>query len=171
MLKNNNFEKVTGFHGNAALFEHIVSNSKVSEKGCWEWELGLTKYGYGRMSFSGKRFMPHRLIMGIIHGKISGLVCHHCDNRKCVNPAHLYLGTYTSNNRDTAKRGRCVSRHGPIGFKKLSLVRRITLSNLDVLKIRYLKQKGYGFAETAKIMKLKKNTINQVFFGRSRTNV
>ena len=78
--------------------------------GCWEWKgLILTSgLGYGQLYFDGKQYLAHRASWLIHHGDIPEgmLVLHHCDNPKCVNPAHLYLGNHKDNARDRETRNR-----------------------------------------------------------------
>lgn len=81
---------------------------------CWEWtgDIGISGYGYfylkGQGKLRGKRWSAHRLSWALVHGVIcDGLfACHHCDNRKCVNPAHLFLGTTKDNLIDMVNKGR-----------------------------------------------------------------
>lgn len=75
---------------------------------CWNWTAQIDRDGYGRFRYGGKKRGAHQVSYMLCVGEIpEGLfVCHSCDNPRCVNPAHLWVGTALDNNRDKVRKGR-----------------------------------------------------------------
>jgi hypothetical protein len=81
--------------------------TKNEETGCWEWD-GTIRTGYGRYYYKGKWMTAHRVSWELHNGPIPDglLVLHKCDNKPCVNPDHLFVGTQRDNVRDMWKKQR-----------------------------------------------------------------
>ncbi len=116
--------------------------------GCWEWTGFRFSNGYGSIRKPGDngRALTHRVAYELSFGPIPPglLVCHHCDNRKCVRPDHLFLGTHADNSRDMAEKGHQ-------GRKKLSPT--------EILKIRTARASGVGPTELGRRYGVNKTTI------------
>jgi hypothetical protein len=97
----------------AALRERFWSKVSKVEGGCWEWTACLHPSGYGLFGIGRRPRRAHRLSFEWANGPIpeGQLVLHDCDNRKCVNPAHLHLGDEKMNADECWSRGRGVNQH------------------------------------------------------------
>ncbi len=75
---------------------------------CWNWTGKLMHHGYGRMELGGKQMYAHRASWAIHQREVpeGKILCHHCDNRRCVNPEHMYVGTAQDNSNDAVERDR-----------------------------------------------------------------
>lgn len=80
----------------------------LKSDGCWEWQGGVAVHGYGRIHSNGSQIRVHRYSYELNVGPIpDGLyVLHRCDNRRCVRPDHLFLGTHLDNLADMYAKGR-----------------------------------------------------------------
>jgi hypothetical protein len=154
-------KKVTG------IITHRVNNDEGSftnsiainsETGCWEWVGSVNNKGYGQFFFNGKKWFAHRYSYKYFVGDIGDLhVCHSCDNPKCVNPDHLFLGTRFDNMRDKVLKGRS---NMPI-----------KLSKEDVWNIKKLKADNKGNTEIARIYKIDESTVRGIITGKLHRHI
>lgn len=103
---------------NRSLLERFWSKVHKTDS-CWLWTAAKTKTGYGDFGIKGQHRRAHRFAWELTNGSIPPgmLVCHNCpagDNRLCVRPSHLFLGTHTVNMQDASRKGRLATadRHG-----------------------------------------------------------
>ena len=87
--------------------------SKVVIKGeddCWEWQNATQSRGYGSLGIGkkGRTGLAHRVAYFLAYGDFPDGLCvlHKCDNRKCCNPNHLFLGTNQDNVDDKVSKAR-----------------------------------------------------------------
>ena len=77
---------------------------------CWWWTASRRSTGYGQVSWRSRPRPAHQVAFFLAHGRWARPCClHRCDNRLCVNPAHLFEGTVGDNNRDMTAKGRNVA--------------------------------------------------------------
>ncbi len=82
--------------------------------GCLCWTRHINQGGYGTFKHKGKQRMAHRAMWEHKNGPIPEgmVVCHSCDNRRCIHPEHLFLGTTQDNVDDKMAKGRFISNLG-----------------------------------------------------------
>lgn len=145
-------------------FQKYVVFGKPDE--CWIWNGQVTHDGYGRFLLRCKRnggmlkTGAHRAAYELMVGPIppGKLICHHCDVKRCVNPRHLYAGTYQSNVEDMDRRGRRV-----VGAAKGETNHFAKLKSSDVEKIRKLYKNGaYSQEELAYIFDMGQSQISRI---------
>ncbi len=132
---------------------------KKEESGCWNW-IGALRSGYGIIKIDGKLISTHRLSYILTNGNIpEGMfICHKCDNPKCVNPDHLFLGTRSDNMIDALNKGRIYIPNGKeFLFKDGHKPKSRSLSNFKSKLIKYLIKEGYS----NKYIQVYTNTKNQ----------
>jgi len=131
-----------------------------SETGCWEWQDKLLHNGYGRLQINSKSIKAHRFSYETFIGPIRNdlIVCHNCNNRKCVNPEHLRQDTIQSNSLDMVK----IKSH-PIQI----------LSEDEVIEIKKSLQHSYRgqIKDLAHFYKVSSRTISSIKTGKNWSHV
>lgn len=147
--------------------------SKVDVRGddeCWVWKAGSVRGGYGGFRTAqkgvGSKTTAHKFSYELVKGKVpSGLmVCHTCDNVKCCNPNHLYVGTQKDNMKDRTERGRASSRKGSCNGRA-----RLTAEQVSVIKRKLLQ--GVSLQELSFEYKVSVPTIWQIRRGKNWSEV
>jgi len=131
---------------------------------CWDWTGATQPNGYGVAGHAGKTCRAHRIAFELTCGKIpTGMViCHSCDNRLCVNPSHLFIGTQKENLQDAVRKGR-TARGEKNGRSKLT--------NIGVKLLIAMVNAGIGKCQTAKMLGVDRKTVFNIISKRSRTEV
>ena len=110
--------------------------------GCWIWIGEVRKNGYGRFYLSARRpVYAHRMSWKVKHGRLRRKDCilHHCDNRRCVRPSHLFLGTRKINNLDMMRKNRVA--HGmrhqgrKLDLSQIRSIRRLLADGVTQIEI------------------------------------
>lgn len=118
-----------------SLQERFERKVLICGNGCWEWQGYVAVDGYGSFRFEREGDHTHRWAWRIYRGQIpdNSCVLHRCDNMRCVNPEHLFLGSHADNVIDKIRKGR-----QPRGES----CHNARLSEEDVLEIRRMHDAG-----------------------------
>lgn len=133
---------------------------------CWEWTASLDSRGYGHLRWHGTLVLAHRKSYEISISAIPDEmhVLHRCDNRRCVRPDHLFLGTHDDNMKDMAKKKR--HKHGNDGLGGAAI-----LSREKITAILYLLAMGHKHRELGAYFGVDKNTIGRIARGQAYMRV
>lgn len=126
--------KYRGVSAESRFWKHVLRRSDAE---CWTWTGSRNRFGYGMLKIMDLHIVAHRASWLFTKGDIPGglYVLHTCDNPWCVNPGHLWLGTYRDNILDAYRKGRLVPNRGEdVGTSKLTWK--------QVREIRHLYSRG-----------------------------
>jgi len=145
----------------------IIENMSIPEpnSGCWLWLGYVWPAGYGRIYEGTRAVRAHRAAWIAYRGDIPAdmHVCHRCDNRCCVNPDHLFLGTHAENMLDKIRKNRHVAgiRHGESN----------ATSKLEVANILEIRASNLSQRTLAKQFGVNRATIHQIRAGSAWAHV
>lgn len=139
---------------------------------CWTWTGSVGSHGYGQVSnpVTKRPSLVHRLVYEMRYGEIARgmFVCHRCDNRKCVNPHHLFVGSALDNVRDCVSKGRWPVRAGLRGSSNPSA--KLT-EELVIAMRQAVSHSGATRTALAKRFGISRSTLHDAIVGRTWTHV
>lgn len=152
---------------NVELIERFHEKWEKSETAdCWEWTAAVMGRGYGFIKIPGtrKHVSAHRLSYLIHYGEIPEgmMVCHTCDNTRCVKPSHLFLGTCKDNLQDMKAKDRHLR-----GARN----KRAKLNDDKVRQIHRLLQEGKSQGSIARLYGVAQSTVHRISKGRDWNHI
>jgi hypothetical protein len=124
---------------------------------CWPWLAARGRRGYGSFTLGKKRRVATRVIYALVYGVEPGglLVCHHCDNPPCCNPAHLFLGDAQANSLDMHRKNRGRSPRGRVHHAS-------KLVESEVVEIRARRARGEKLTDLAAEFGVSKSRLSEI---------
>lgn len=148
----------------SSLINRLKRKTVISSSGCWEWVGSLRKDGYGQIHIGSRpnrvNTRVHCLGYSLLISPVPDGLCvlHKCDNRRCWNPGHLWLGTRKQNQADMKQKGRAArgSRNASAKLSRSDIseilrLRSIGLKQVDVAARFGVQQSLISMIETGKI--------------------
>jgi hypothetical protein len=136
--------------------KRFLAKVELMDSGCHEWRSTVKRDGYGAFYFRGRSGFPaHRVSYILFKGSIPDGKCvmHSCDNKICVNPEHLSVGTLADNIRDMDSKGRR-------GTKS-------KLTYADAAEIKRLLEERYSQEFVAKKFGIDQTTVSKIKLGKT----
>lgn len=138
-------------------------NKVEKTEGCWNWKAHRNKLGYGMFKTASGSELAHRVsyrMAGRLYDE-SLCVLHRCDNPRCVNPDHLWLGSRIDNNQDKVNKGRASALHGEDNG-------RCRISDAQVSEMRTCYEAGSKILDLAEKFCISKSQVWNIVSGRQR---
>lgn len=151
----------TGVYKRIPAYRRFLTKIKKLDS-CWEWIGAIGTHGYGRFGLKNKTIQAHRYSFELFNSRIplDMWVLHSCDNRKCVNPEHLFLGDRDLNIKD------CIDKRRHAFGESHAMSK---LSDQDIIKIRNLYSSGiHTQQQLADEFKTTNSNISQIINHKSR---
>lgn len=171
-IKNRKSQKNRIYTNNLPVEERFLLKVEKTNE-CWVWKAGKDKNGYGIFRFNGRNRPAHRVSYELFVNTIPSemIICHKCDNKLCVRPDHLFLGTNKTNSIDCSNKKRNIAQTNPEKVPKGEKHGNAKLTKEIVLNVL----KEYEDSKSKKIIMnkfgLKIYTINNILGGRTWNSV
>ncbi|MBK9496899.1 MAG: HNH endonuclease [Xanthomonadales bacterium] len=145
-------------------WKHVnKSGSKILDTPCWEWSQPRSFGGYGIFSVNGKAKSAHRISWRMANGDPGKFhVLHKCDNKICIRPEHLFLGTDWDNVRDRVAKGRTAQ--GETHY-------RAKLTNAQIMSMRAMAKGGATQRKLAAKFDVTQSYVSRVIRGVRRKDI
>lgn len=153
----------------------VLSSSEAAEfyarvdqtggrESCWPWKFGNDGAGYGRVKLRGIAFRTHRVAFFLGHGVDAKdkMVCHRCDNPRCCNPGHLFLGDHDLNMADMVAKGRARG-----GSPKGELAHNAKLTAEDMEKVKAMIAGGSTNKAIGRVFGVTHQAISRIRRGKA----
>lgn len=148
----------------------LIERRSIPEpnSGCWLWMLGCYPSGYGKLWHDSSSEGAHRASWKAFNGQIPAGLCvlHRCDERTCVNPRHLFVGTFRDNTLDMMIKGR-----GRGTFESGDKHPFSVLTDSQVIEIRRASAAGASQTELAQRYRVRLNVVNRICRNRTRKHL
>lgn len=147
-------------HKQVVTMKKILNTIDKDENGCWNWVGYVNQFGYGLVTYDGRLQVASRISYLVFVGEFDRSldVCHKCDNRKCVNPAHLFTGT-RQENMDDARRKMRVARGSKLPHAKLT--------ETEVFNIKEMLKNGIMLKDIATKFSVSISCVSAIKTGRN----
>lgn len=155
---------------------YFWERTELLEDGCMNWCGHVTNSGYGTLHIGNRQVAAHRYAMELATGAPVSphlVVCHKCDNPRCVNPEHLFVGTHSDNVRDMHSKGRSSRKqHDKSPWKARGLRSpRALLSDEQVIEIRKRYAEGESQVALGKEFGVSNDCVHTVVTNRVYKNL
>lgn len=131
----------------------FMKNVKILDNGCHEWQGTVLAHGYGWFMLHRSSGYAHRAAFFFAHGHWpKNHACHSCDNRRCVNPDHIFDGTVRENMTDAWKKGR-----------RLGAPPKYSKDTIELIKARLIE--GVAQRKIAKEANVSQATVSEIHRG------
>lgn len=150
--------------------DRFWAKTQPRDSGCIEWTASCDPGGYGKFRVTGQLVSAHRFAYALTHGPIptGAVICHRCDNPPCVNPGHLFVGTYADNAQDMIRKGRHWIVTDPGRRATGEAAHRARLTQAEVQAVIALSAQGFTQRAIAERVGTVQSHVSRILSGHSR---